>query len=176
SKDNPIAKDSVRSCAFPLSRPFEIIPGAPAGMNVQWLAQTTPNSWGVTNLKELQSGQVKFEPGQDLKGPLNAAIVVEGKQKDSKATKSTRLVAFGTSNFATNSYTRYMDNLDFFLNSVSWVVEDESLISIRTKEDTSGKIELSDKAGSFIKLLTVFIIPFLIAAAGVSIWLKRRKL
>jgi ABC-type uncharacterized transport system involved in gliding motility auxiliary subunit len=176
SKDNPIAKASIRSCAFPLSLPLELIPGAPTGMNVQWLAQTTPNAWGVNNLKELQSGQVQFVPGQDLKGPLNAAITVEGKQKDSKATKNTRLVAFGTSNFATNSYARYMDNLDFFLNSVSWVVEDESLISIRTKEETSGKIELSDKAGSFIKLLTVFIIPFLIAAAGVSVWMSRRKL
>jgi ABC-type uncharacterized transport system involved in gliding motility auxiliary subunit len=176
SKENAITKDSLRSCAFPLSRPLEIIPGAPAGMNVQWLAQTTPNSWGVTNLKGLQSGQVQRVPGQDINGPMNAAIAVEGKQKDSKATKNTRLVAFGTSAFATNSYTRYMDNLDFFLNSVSWVVEDESLISIRTKEEASGKIELSDKAGSFIKLLTVFIVPFLIAAAGVSIWLARRKL
>lgn len=177
SKDNAITKDSsLRSCAFPLSRPLQIIPNAPTGMNVQSLAQTTPNSWGVTDLKELKSGKVQFVPTHDLKGPLNAAIAVEGKQKDSKATRNTRLVAFGTSNFATNSYARYMDNLDFFLNSVSWVVEDENLISIRTKEESSGKIELSEKAGSFIKLLTVFIIPFLIAAAGVSIGLARRKL
>jgi ABC-type uncharacterized transport system involved in gliding motility auxiliary subunit len=176
SKDNAITKDTLRSCAFPLTRPMEILPNAPTGLKVQWLAQTTPNSWGVTNLKELQTGQVKRSAGQDLNGPLNAAIAVEGKQKDSKAAKNTRLVSFGTSNFATNSYARYMDNLDFFLNSVSWVLEDESLISIRSKEESSGKIELSDKAGSFIKLLTVFIVPFLIASAGVSIWMARRKL
>ena len=176
SKNNAITKDFQGNCAFPFTRPLEILPSAPAGMNVQWIAQTTPKSWGITDLKELSTGQVKFSEGKDKMGPLSAAVAVEGKQKDSKATRNTRLVVFGSSFFATNNFSRYAGNLDLFLNSVSWILEDESMISIHAKEEAPGKIELSQKAGTFIFLLTVIVIPLLISVGGVAIWAFRRKL
>jgi ABC-type uncharacterized transport system involved in gliding motility auxiliary subunit len=55
-------------------------------------------------------------------------------------------------------------------------MEDESLISIRTKEEAPGKVELSQKAASFIAILTILVIPLLISAAGIAIWAYRRKL
>lgn len=176
SKDSPITKDFQGNCAFPLMRPLEIVPSAPTGLNVQWVAQTTPKSWGVTDMKELEKGEVKFNQGRDKAGPLTAAITIEGKQKDSKASKSTRMVVFGTSHFATNNFSRYAGNLDFFLNAVSWVLEDESLISIRAKEEGPGKVELSQKSGTFIFLLTVIAIPLVIAVSGLAIWIMRRRL
>lgn len=176
SKDNPITRDFQGNAAFPFTRPLEIISGAPAGLHVQWLAQTTPKSWAVADLKQLQKGEVRFDAAKDKPGPLNAAIAVEGKRKDSKATKNTRLVVFGTSLFATNNYSRFAGNLDFFLNSVSWAMEDESLISIRAKEEGPGKVELSQKAGTFIFLLTVILIPLSVAAGGLGFWIYRRRL
>ncbi|MGZ3709230.1 MAG: hypothetical protein ACXWPM_10850, partial [Bdellovibrionota bacterium] len=169
-------KDFQTNCYFPFTRPVEVVPGAPVEMKVQWLGQTTPKSWAVTDLKMLASGQIEFRPGKDRNGPLNVAVAVDGKQKDSKAPRNTRLVVFGTSNFATNNYQRFGGNMDFFLNAASWVMEDESLISIRTKEEGPGKIELSFKTGRFILLLTVFVIPLLVAAAGIVIWIFRRRL
>jgi ABC-type uncharacterized transport system involved in gliding motility auxiliary subunit len=176
SKENAITKDFSGNCLFPFTRPLDILPGSPTGLNVHWIAQTTPKSWGVTNLKELATGQVRFEAGKDLVGPLNAVVAVEGKQKDSKATKDSRLVVIGSSFFATNNFEKFANNSDFFLNSVAWIVEDESLISIRTKDQTPGKIELSQKVGNAIALLTIIIIPVFIAIAGLVIWLRRRKL
>ena len=176
SKESPITKDFQVNCALPFTRPLDPIPGAPAGMNVQWIAQTTPKSWGVMDLKQIAKGEVKFEQGKDRMGPLTAAISVEGKQKDSKATKNTRLVVFGSSHFATNNFSRMGGNLDFFMNAVSWAMEDESLISIRAKEEGPGKIELSQKSGTFIFLMTVIVIPLVVAAAGIGIWMVRRRL
>ncbi|MEK6704450.1 MAG: Gldg family protein, partial [Bdellovibrionota bacterium] len=176
SKDHSITKDFQTNCYFPFSRPLEIIPGAPEGMNVQWLAQTTPKSWAVGDLKQLSSGQIQFQPGKDKSGPLTTVIAASGKKKDSKATKNTRMVVFSTSLFATNNFSRYGGNMDFFLNSVSWVLEDESLISIRAKEEGPGKVELSQKQGTFIFLLTVIVIPVLVFAGGIVIWAIRRKL
>ncbi len=176
SKDSPITRDFQGNCAFPFTRPLDIIPAPPPSLNIHWLAQTTPKSWGVSDMKSLQTGQVSFVEGKDKSGPLNAALVVEGKQKNSKATRNTRLVVFGSSFFATNNFSRYAGNLDFFLNSVSWAMEDESLISIRTKEDGPGKIELSQKSGAFIFLLTVIVVPLLISVAGLGIWIARRKM
>jgi len=176
SKEHSITKDFQAQCYFPFARPVEILPGAPAGMNVQWLAQTTPKSWAVMDMAQLSKGQATFNPSKDKQGPLSVAIAVEGKQKDSKATRNTRLVVFGTSHFATNNFSRYGGNIDFFLNAVSWTMEDESLISIRAKEEGAGKIELTQKQGGFIFLLTVIAIPLLIAIGGVVLWVLRRRL
>jgi ABC-type uncharacterized transport system involved in gliding motility auxiliary subunit len=176
SKDHAITKDFQANSFFPFARPLDVIPGAPQGMSVQWLGQTTPKSWAVTDSKQLASGQIRLTEGQDRKGPLNVAIAVDGKQKDSKAPRNTRLVVFGSSLFATNNYSRFGGNLDFFLNATSWVMEDESLISIRTKEESAGKLELSQKAGSLIFWISVIILPFLIAAGGIVNWIIRRKL
>ncbi len=177
SKDSPITKDFTANSYFPFSRPIEIIPGAPSSLNLVWLAQTTSKAWGEMNKAQLTSGQVSFDKGQDKEGPLTVAVSVEGKlSKDSKASRNTRLVVFGTSTFETNNYSRFGGNQDFFLNSVSWLLEDESLISIRAKEEGPGKIELTAQAGSFIFLLCVIAIPLFIAVAGVVIWYFRRRL
>lgn len=175
SKEHPVTKDFQTNAYFPFARPLESVTGAPAGLNVQWLGQTTPKSWAESNMSSLSSGQVSFEAGQDKPGPLHVAMAVEGKQKDSKATRNTRLLVFGTSFFATNNYSRFGANMDLFMNAASWLLEDESLISIRAKEEGAGKVELSQKQGGFIFILTVILIPALIAISGIVIWVIRRK-
>jgi ABC-type uncharacterized transport system involved in gliding motility auxiliary subunit len=174
SKDNPITKDFAQTPSyFPLMRPVDVIQGPPPGMNVQWLAQSTPKAFAVADLKALASGAVS-EKGQKA-GPFNAAVAVEGKLRDSKAARNTRLVVFGTSFFATNNYARYGLNADFFQNAVAWALEDESVISIRAKEEGAGRVELSQKQGMVIFLLTVVLIPLAVAIAGIVIWVLRRK-
>lgn len=175
SKENPITQDFQGNAYFPFMRPLEIIPNAPAGLEVQWLAQSTPKSWAEGNFKEITSGKVKMDK-EDKQGPLTGVIAVSGKLKDSKATKNTRIVVFGSSYFATNNFSRLAANSDFFLNSVSWVMEDESVISIRSKEGAPGKVEITQKAGTSIFLLTVIVVPLLVAIAGIVIWVFRRKL
>jgi ABC-type uncharacterized transport system involved in gliding motility auxiliary subunit len=176
NKEQAIVKDFQAQCYFPFARPVEAAGNAATGVTPVWMAQTTPKSWAVTDLKQLASGQVKFTEGKDRNGPLTAAIAVDGKLKDSKATRNTRIVLFGSSMFATNNYQRFGGNLDLMLNSAAWVLEDESLISIRAKESDAGKVELSQKQGTVIFLLTVFVIPLVIAVGGIVIWVLRRRL
>ena len=176
SKQSPITRDFQGNCYFPFSRPLEIIQGSPAGMTVQWLAQTTPRSFAVSDMKQLASGEVKVKPGQTKMGPLDAAIVVDGRQKDSKAKRDTRMVVFGNSAFATNNYSRYGGNSDLFLNSVAWTLQDESMISIRPRQDANSRVELTQKTGYAIFLLTVIVLPLLIAASGIAAWALRKRL
>ena len=176
SRSHPITKDFQSNCAFPFTRPIEVMEGAPSELNVNWIAQTTPKSWGVGDLSQLTKGEVQFTAGKDKMGPLNAAVTAEGKLKNSKATRNTRLVVFGSSFFATNNFSRYAGNLDFYLNAISWAMEDESLISIRAKEPGVGKVELSQKASTVIFLVTVILIPLVIAIGGLGIWIIRRRL
>ncbi len=176
SKDSAITKEMQIQCAFPFARPLGVIAGAPTGLTVQWMAQTTAKSWAVTDMKQLAAGQVQYTPGKDKMGPLDAAIMVEGKLKDSKASRNTRIAVFAGSLFASNNYGRFGGNLDFFLNSVSWAMEDESLISIRAKDNEPGKVELSDKQSKVIFLLNVIVIPLLVSIAGIAFWVIRRRL
>ena len=175
NKDQAITKDMQGNSFFPFLRPLDIEKTDPA-LKADWLGQTTNKSWAVTDMRALSSGQVKFNEGKDRTGPLNAAVAISGKKKDSKGTRESRLVVFGTSAFATNNWQRYGGNLDFFLNSVSWAMEDETLISIRAKEEGPGKVELSQKQGTVIFLLTVIVIPLLVAVGGIVVWVLRRRL
>ena len=176
NKGHAISKDFQGNCFSPFTRPLEALTGAPAGLKIDWIAQTTPNSWGEMDVKEFARGQVSKTDGKDKAGPLTAAFAVSWKLDASKAKRDTRLVVFGSALFASNNYSRFGGNQDFFLNSVSWALEDESMISIRAKEGSAGKVELTKKSGEFIFLLTVVILPLLIAAGGVAIWAYRRRL
>jgi len=175
-KDHAITKDFQANSLLPFSRPLEVIPNAPAGVTVQWLGQTTPKSFAISDMKMFASGQIQFAEDQAKMGPYNVAVAVDGKKADSKATRNTRIAVFGSSFFASNNYARLGGNMDLFLNSASWVLEDESMISIRAKEEGAGKIELSEKMGRTIFLLTVVLNPLLIATGGIANWVRRKKL
>ncbi len=171
--DQAITKGFETNCYFPFSRPLEIVKGAPAGLKVDWLAKTTPKSWGETDFASLGKGSVS-QGQNDVAGPLTVGIAVDGK-KDPKATRNTRIVVYGSTLFGSNNFSRYGGNLDLFLNSVSWTLEDESLISIRAKEDDNTTLELSQQVGTLVFWLTVILLPLGIAIAGIVIWAIRRR-
>lgn len=174
--EHAVTKDFKQQCYFPFARGIDLTSPAPEGMKTLWLAKTTPKAWGEVDMNSIAKGQVQYNAGVDAMGPLVVAASVTGKIKDSKAMRDTRIVVFGSSQFTNNQYSRFGGNLDFFLNSVSWALEDESLISIRSKDAEAGKVELSQNEGIVIFWVSVVIIPLLIAALGIVIWIRRKKL
>jgi ABC-type uncharacterized transport system involved in gliding motility auxiliary subunit len=62
------------------------------------------------------------------------------------------------------------------LNAVSWLGDDENLISIRAKDPAAQMPNLSEAEGRFIQLLTMFLIPGGVFALGFVVWFRRRKL
>src|SRR6185503_13093356 len=122
-ESHPITRDMAGiTTLFPLTRSLNTSGTAPAGVTVQPLAKTSPDSWGETDRGELERGQVKPDP-QDTKGPLTLAAV---------ATKDKiRIVVYGTAGLAGNQFLNVQGNKDFFLNTVSWLAEQEDQISVR---------------------------------------------
>src|SRR5437868_5581512 len=110
---------------FPIARSVSKSASAPATWTVTELAKTGPRAWGETG--SLSSGQVKFDPGQDLKGPVSLAA------SSTKGTES-RVVVVGNSLFASNGYYRLSGNKDFALNALSCVAKEEARISIRPQQ------------------------------------------
>jgi ABC-type uncharacterized transport system involved in gliding motility auxiliary subunit len=153
---------------------LDILTTAP-GITPEAIGKTTAQSFSISDFKGITGGELKVDPKSAPKGPFNVAVSVDAKQKDSKATRNTRLVVFGSSLFASNQFSRFGANLDFFANSVSWALEDESMISIRAKEEGPGKLELTARSGSVIFWFAVILIPCAIAVGGIVIWAIRRR-
>jgi len=175
SKEHAITKDLPgTNVVFPFTRPITLGNG-PGGAKVQWLTQSTPNAWGETNMASLAKGAVQFENG-DLRGPVFTGAAIEAKHPESKSSRATRLAVFGTSQFATNAVGRFGSNSDLFANAVSWVANDDSLISIRSHEEVGGIIQLDQRRGTIVFLLTVFVFPLLLTVGGIAFWAIRRRM
>lgn len=86
-----------------------------------------------------------------------------------------RLVVFGTSTFATDTMIDKVGNRDLLLNAASWLADDEQLISIRAREGEELR-NFDNNILNLVLLITVFMLPALIVAGGVAVWVRRSKL
>ncbi|MFH2012230.1 MAG: Gldg family protein [Pseudomonadota bacterium] len=166
---------------FPFARSIEVLKETKAGISVEPLANTNKESWGETDRKMLdKEGKAKFDEGKDARGPLTIAAVVTiqtGVEKNGeKGEKNSKMVVFGDSDFANNSYLNILGNKDLFLNTVNWLAEEEDLISIRPKETDYNPVILSKTMGKVIFFVPVVIIPALILLSGIVVLsIKRWK-
>jgi ABC-type uncharacterized transport system involved in gliding motility auxiliary subunit len=100
------------------------------------------------------------------------------KEKDTDkgpATKPARLVVYGNSVFASNNFLSFSGNRDLFLNSISWLAEEEDQISIRPREAKSTPIFLTAMQGRLAFWLPVVVVPALLLVSGTSVVLRRRR-
>jgi len=153
------------STLFPLTRSLSAAAPMPKGVSWDSLARTSEQSWGETNREELQRGVAKPDPA-DPKGPLTVAAV---------ATKDkARIVVYGTSNLAANQFLNLQGNRDFFLNTVSWLAEEEDQISIRPKDARQTPVLLNANQAQLVFLLPVIVVPGLVLAGSVVAVVRRR--
>ena len=164
---------------FPIARSLAPLKDVSKDISVTELAKTSGNSWGETNIDMLMTKQViEYNDGQDIKGPLTVAVAVTKKEKSGKSAQEKErrvLVAFGDSDFVMNKYLQ-QGNPDLFMNSLSWLAEEEELISIGPKtQEESPKIErLSGESLRLINSASIFTIPIILIVIGAWVWWKRR--
>jgi ABC-type uncharacterized transport system involved in gliding motility auxiliary subunit len=86
-----------------------------------------------------------------------------------------RMVVIGNSDFATNGLLQQQLNGDVFLNSVTWLSQqDTQALSIRPKEAKNRRINLSASQANLLVLLSVIILPLLgFGGAGILWWQRR---
>jgi ABC-type uncharacterized transport system involved in gliding motility auxiliary subunit len=165
-ESHPITRDMGGvTTLFPLTRSVAALKTPPKGVNVQLLARTSPESWGETNRADLERGVAKPDP-QDLKGPLAVAAVA--------TIEKARIVVYGTSNIAANQFLNIQGNRDFFLNTVSWLAEEEDQISIRPKDVKQTPVFMSENQAKAVFFLPVVVLPALVLAGGIAAVVRRR--
>ena len=169
-------------------------PGAAEGIEVTEILQTGVNSWGETDMAAINAGKAQFNEGIDLKGPVPIAAFASreiavgnatqdkdhGKEQESDVTKKSakraNLMVIGDSDFASNQYFNFSGNGDLFLNTASYLAEEENLISIRPKERKNTPLMLTRAQGIFIFTLGTIIVPICVLFVGARKWWRRRRL
>jgi ABC-type uncharacterized transport system involved in gliding motility auxiliary subunit len=164
---HPITRDmSGITTLFPLTRSITALKTPPQGVHVQPIARTSADSWGETNRADLNRGVAQPDP-QDPKGPLTVAAVA--------TIEKARIVVYGTSNLAANQFLNVQGNRDFFLNTVSWLAEEEDQISIRPKDVKQTPVFMSSNQAQVVFLLPVVVLPALIIVGGIVAVVRRRS-
>ncbi len=177
NKEHPVTKEFQVTSLFPLASVVDIKSNPPTSLKTWWLAKSTPKAFSKTDFKEMASGQVRIDPRKDVAASHTMAAAVEGTLDEKvKDGKPARIAVFGTSQLAMNTYARHGANIDLFLNTVSWLADDESMISIRAKEESAQPPTLSQTEGRYVQMLTMFLMPGSFLALGTTVWFRRRKL
>ena len=171
-----ITRDSEQPSYFPFTRPIEYNSSVSEGLQTESLAKTNDQAWAESDIHSFIKGEAKFDANLDLKGPLSVGVATQGKLKSSLSKKETRLVVLGSSQLVNNQYSRLGGNLDFFLNAMNWVLDDESSISVRAKDQEPGRVQLSQKEDSVIFWSIVIILPFSAILMGFLVWIQRKRL
>jgi ABC-type uncharacterized transport system involved in gliding motility auxiliary subunit len=142
---------------------------------------TSSRSWSETG--KLQ-GQISFDEGVDVGGPLNIGIAAVRDRKftttpsaktSTDAAGEQRAVVIGDGDFLANAYLGNGGNLNMGMNMVNWLSRDDQLISIPAKTALDTALNLSQTQMVLIGFGFLLLLPLLLLGGGLGIWLRRRK-
>jgi ABC-type uncharacterized transport system involved in gliding motility auxiliary subunit len=179
---------------FPVVRSVQVAKDLPQGITAQGLAMTSTESWAKTDLKGLQEGRLEVGTESDRRGPLTIAAVATinpstnnagtsagsdaeatDQPDQTKSARAARLVVFGDAEFANNNFLPFQGNGNLFLNTVSWLAEEEDLIAIRPRTGGgSGPVMLTTAQVWPIFWLPVVLLPLGVLGSGAVVFLRRK--
>jgi ABC-type uncharacterized transport system involved in gliding motility auxiliary subunit len=171
------AKLSDTNTEFPYARSVRQAPQTESGMpdqpRVTELVKAAPTYWGET---DPDTEHATFDPATDISGPLPLAVAVESSQPHGVDVDIgvTRMVVVGTSRFVDNS-SLGGGNLDFFMNSLNWLLQREQLMAVSPKVPDEFRLDMSPNQQRAVYALVVGGLPLLVAIIGIVVWLSRRK-
>jgi ABC-type uncharacterized transport system involved in gliding motility auxiliary subunit len=162
---SPITKNLQGGMTFfHLARTVSVADKSKSDPQAVELLKTSDRTFTIPKLVE----KVTFNP--KTAGPLSLGVAASR----TSGNLSDRLVVIGNSAFAENQWIDQQRNGDLFFNSVDWLAQDESLISIRPKSATSRRITLSEGQAAILRWVELILLPGFVILLGVSIWWKRR--
>lgn len=84
------------------------------------------------------------------------------------------IVAFGDSDFISNSFVNRGSGAAMFLNSANYLLGDFSLVSIRDRQQVFREFNLDQNAFKFVRFSSWFFLPALMGLAAGFVWWVRR--
>lgn len=168
NEDHTATKSFSGKTLFPLSAALE---PADKNKNIKYtaLAKSSPfpASWAESAFEDLNSGKVFYNKGLDLEGPVALLAVTESNKDFGK------LAVSSSSDFVANAYQNQSANFNLFLNTLSWLMDDEGIISLNRPALQDNLIVLSASQISLIFYFSILFQPFVFF--GLAIWIFKRR-
>ena len=160
---------------FPLSQSIREQEIKRRSIEIEPLLTSTEKSYGKLDIQS----DIREQTLQDPDGPFTLAVAVidEGQREGQES----RAVVTASSFFLNpeavlNLRLTQPGNIDFFMNCLSWLRNQEELISIRPKSLLVSSLRLTQVHFYVFAGVAVVLIPLTILGAGLIVWLRRRHL
>lgn len=163
---HPITHNFDYITVFPFAR--QII----ANENEEWrtvsLVEVAQSGW-VEN-GNLQ-GDITFNQTDDVAGPVGIAVALSRILEE----REQRIVVIGSGHFLANSYLGNGSNLDFGVNLINWLAEDEELIAIQPRATLDSSLVFSQSALTITSIVVMIGLPIVFLVGGATVWYRRRR-
>lgn len=136
--------------------------------NVKPILRTTNNSWRETG--SLQ-GSVQPDP-EDEKGPLTIGYALE---RDAGGESTQRALVIGDGDFASNAFIANQGNMDLATNLFKWLAQRDTLLNINIKQAPDSTLNLGRIAQIVIGFGFLLLVPLLLLAIGILVFVRRRR-
>ena len=167
--DHMITKNFRFATSFVKAQSLSKINEENMDSNISELVYTSSNSWGETDFKMLFEENQASVDDADIEGPTTLAMAIE--KEDSV---KTRLVLIGDSDFSADVYvSQAPGNMDFFLNIVSWLAEEEDLISVRPKQPENRPLTMTMRQQKLTLFFLIILLPIVAVRLGIHVYMKR---
>jgi ABC-type uncharacterized transport system involved in gliding motility auxiliary subunit len=187
---NDITQNFTVATAFPLSTPLTP-PAKVQGLTVTPVVKSSDASYVKVNL---DTENLRFEPGTDVKGPATLAVEVapapsapltpakkpdataSGPQTPAPAAPKGSAVIFGNSAFIRNTYIGLVGNRDLFTSAVAWLTQSGNLVSIAPRTSPFDAFIIAGTQGRYLFLGSVVALPLALLLLGGMVYFRRRSL
>lgn len=136
--------------------------------DVKPILMTTNNSWRETG--SLQ-GSVQPDP-EDEKGPLTIGYALE---RDTGDESTQRALVIGDGDFASNAFIANQGNMDLATNLFKWLAQRDTLLNINIKQAPDSTLNLGRVAQIVIGFGFLLMVPLMLLAIGVLVFVRRRR-
>ena len=160
-------------CVFHTTRTVRVIDDVPNGITTLPLLKGGESAWGEAKLEDDTAEQTE----DDIYDTTVAVIATKPHKNPSLEliSEESRVLVFGDSDIATNQHISVQSNLDFLMNGLNFLIEEEGLLSIRPKTRQAGLLKITQKDFGRIQFFSLDVLPVLLIAFGLGIVTIRRQ-
>ncbi|MEJ2142847.1 MAG: GldG family protein [Gammaproteobacteria bacterium] len=169
--NHPIVRDFAFMSIFPQAAAIEY--QQQDNTEASEFLQTVSRSWSETGAIQ---GTISYDKDKEQLGPLTIGLALtrEHKTSDEKPAQQ-RIVVLGDGDFLSNAYLGNQGNQDLGYNIFNWLSHEDNFIAIPVTVAPDKELTVSTTMGITIGFLFLIILPLVLLASGIFIWLKRRK-
>jgi ABC-type uncharacterized transport system involved in gliding motility auxiliary subunit len=163
--NHPVTRAQALSF-YPGARPVE--PVSRDGVRAVALFASSAQSYLVRDRMRYRE-----EAASAVRRAYPLAVAAEGRMSEKAA--PFRLIVVGDADFASNSFFPYLANADIVLASVSWLLHEDRVPTLKPPVEVLPLVTLTNVQVRWVFILTVLLLPGAVALAGLGVWLWRRR-